>query len=95
MFLGSSIMSFALPYGSFIVVAVALFVLFRAGHSGPQLKYLPAGRVTSIMTREPGPPAASAPAAEDVPAASAPAASEPAADEDGADPAGSTPEGTP
>ena len=85
MFLGSSIMSFALPYGAFIVVAVALFLLFRASHSGPQLKYLPAGRITSIVTREPGPPAAAVPAVENVPAAA----------EDSAEPPGSTPEGTP
>jgi hypothetical protein len=55
MFLGSSILSFALPYGAFIIVAAALFMLFRARHSGPRLKYLPAGTVTSVMTLEPAP----------------------------------------
>jgi hypothetical protein len=64
MFLGSSIMSFALPYGAFIVVASALFVLFRAKHASPRLRYLSPEPVTSVTTREPGPvpaPAASGP----------------------------------
>jgi hypothetical protein len=64
MFLGSSMMSFALPYAAFIVIASALFVLFRAKHSSPRLKYLSPEVVTSVTTREPGPvpaPAASGP----------------------------------
>lgn len=75
MFLGSSIMSFALPMGAFIVIATVLFLLFRARHALPRLKYLPAGTATSVMTREPGPvPApAPAPARDDVPAGEAPA----------------------
>jgi hypothetical protein len=60
MFLGSSIMSFALPYGAFIIIAIALFTLFRTRHSVPRLKYLPSGTVTSVMTREPVPAAESA-----------------------------------
>jgi hypothetical protein len=55
MFLGSSIMSFALPYGAFIVIAAGLFVAFRAKHSGPRLRYLSSAPVTSVITREPGP----------------------------------------
>ncbi len=62
MFFGSSIDSFALPYAVVIVIAAALFVLFRAKHSGPRLKYLASTpKVTSVITREPGP--APAPAA--------------------------------
>ena len=56
MFFGSSIDSFALPYAAIIVIAVALFVLFRAKHSGPRLKYLASTpKVTSVITREPRP----------------------------------------
>ena len=65
MFLGSSVMSFALPLGAFIVIATALFLLFRARHALPRLKYLPAGTATSVMTREPAPLPLSAPARED------------------------------
>lgn len=71
MFLGASIMSFALPYAAFIVIAAALFVLFRAKHSGPRLKYLPSTPVTSVITREPGP--VPAPAAKAATSAGAPA----------------------
>jgi len=67
MYLGGSIMTFALPYGAFIVIATVLFFLYRRPHRGPRLKYLSSGPVTSVMTREPGPvPAAQAAA---VPAA--------------------------
>ncbi|HEY6792883.1 MAG TPA: hypothetical protein VI365_36795 [Trebonia sp.] len=53
MFFGSSIDSFALPYAAIIVIALALFVLFRAKHSGPRLKYLASTpKVTSVITRE-------------------------------------------
>jgi hypothetical protein len=55
MFFGGTIMSFALPYGAFIVITLALFFLFRARHSGPRLKYLTTDSVTSVLTREPGP----------------------------------------
>jgi len=72
MFLGSSIMSFALPYGAFIVAAAALFILFRAKHSGPGLKYLSSVPVTSVITREPGP----------VPAPAVDASNEDASNED-------------
>ena len=77
MFLGSSIMSFALPLGAFIVIATTLFLLFRARHSLPRLKYLPAGTATSVMTREPGPVPAPAPARDDADAGEAPAPEEP------------------
>jgi hypothetical protein len=59
MYFGSTIMTFALPLGAFIAVAVALFFLFRSVHSGPRLKYLAADSFTSIGTREPGPVPAS------------------------------------
>jgi hypothetical protein len=55
MYLGGSIMTFALPYGAFIVIAGVLFFLYRRPHSGPRLKYLASPPVTSVLTREPGP----------------------------------------
>jgi hypothetical protein len=62
MYLGGSIMTFALPYAAFIVIATTLFYLYRRPHHGPRLKYLASGLVSSVLTREPGPvpaPAAS------------------------------------
>jgi len=64
MYLGGSIMTFALPMGAFIVIATVLFYLYRRPHFGPRLKYLASGPVTSVMTREPV-PAPAAPAASD------------------------------
>ena len=57
MYFGSTIMTFALPYGAFIVAAVALFYLFRARHSGPRLKWSGGSDapVASVTTWEPGP----------------------------------------
>ena len=55
MYFGGTIMTFALPLGAFIAAALALYFLFRAGHSGPRLKYLSHGHVASVTTREPGP----------------------------------------
>jgi hypothetical protein len=55
MYLGGSIMTFALPYGAFIVIATTLFYLYRRPHHGPRLKYLTSGLVSSVLTREPGP----------------------------------------
>jgi hypothetical protein len=55
MYFGGTIMTFALPLGAFIVVAIALFYLFRSRHSGPKLKYLATESFTSLGTREPGP----------------------------------------
>jgi hypothetical protein len=55
MYLGGSIMTFALPYAAFIVIATALFFLFRAKHTNPRLKYMSPEVVTSVGTREPGP----------------------------------------
>lgn len=65
MFLGGSILSFVLPMAAFIVIAGALFYLYRRPHRNPGLKYLEPETVTSVGTREPGPvpaPAAKAPA---------------------------------
>jgi hypothetical protein len=95
MFFGSSIMSFALPYGAFIVVASALFVLFRAKHSGPRLKYLSPAVVTSVITREPGPVPAPA-ATTEAPAKEAPGDDAPGGPEGTASggPEGPAPEGT-
>ena len=86
MYLGGSIMTFALPYGAFIVIATVLFFLYRRPHRGPRLKYLSSGPVTSVMTREPGP----VPAAQ---AAAVPAAAPAAAGETGESDS-SAPEGT-
>jgi hypothetical protein len=69
MFFGSTIMTFALPYGAFIAAAIALFYLFRARHSGPRLRWSAdsAAEVASVTTREPGPaPAPEVIAASDV-----------------------------
>jgi hypothetical protein len=56
-YFGSTIMTFALPYGAFIAAAIALFYLFRARHSGPRLRWSAdsAAHVASVTTREPGP----------------------------------------
>jgi hypothetical protein len=56
-YFGSTIMTFALPYGAFIAATIALFYLFRARHSGPRLRWTAgsAAQVTSVTTREPGP----------------------------------------
>jgi hypothetical protein len=65
MYFGGTIMTFALPYGAFIVAAGVLFFLFRTKHSGLKLKYTTTSAFTSIGTREPGPvPAPPVPAAE-------------------------------
>jgi hypothetical protein len=72
MYFGGTIMTFALPYGAFIVVSLALFFLFRGRHAGPRLKYMETSGVTSLTTREPGPaPAPSVAAAEAQPKAEA------------------------
>jgi hypothetical protein len=57
MYFGSTIMTFALPYGAFIAATIALYYLFRARHSGPRLRWSSgiAAQVTSVTTREPGP----------------------------------------
>jgi hypothetical protein len=57
MFFGSTIMTFALPYGAFIAAAIALFYLFRARHSGPRLRWSAGSDATisSVTTWEPGP----------------------------------------
>jgi len=66
MYLGGSIMTFALPYGAFIVIATTLFYLYRRPHHGPRLKYLSSsGTVSSVLTREPGPIPAPAAATAD------------------------------
>src|SRR5690348_16462665 len=55
MYFGGTIMTFALPYGAFIVAAVALYYLFRNRHAGVRLKYLATAPFNSLGTREPGP----------------------------------------
>jgi hypothetical protein len=68
MFFGSTIMTFALPYGAFIAASVALYYLFRARHAGPRLRWSggTADEITSVTTREPVPAPAPAPAAATV-----------------------------
>jgi hypothetical protein len=89
MFFGSTIMTFALPYGAFIAAAIALFYLFRARHSGPRLRWSGGSDapIASVTTFEPGPapaPGVSA-AATAAPVADEPVADEPVADEPVAD----------
>ena len=57
MYFGSTIITFALPFGALLAAAVALFFLFRAKHSGPRLRWSSgsAAQVASVVTREPGP----------------------------------------
>src|SRR5215831_3845903 len=55
MYFGGTIMTFALPYGAFIVASVALYYLFRNRHAGVRLKYLATAPFNSLGTREPGP----------------------------------------
>jgi len=78
MYFGSTIMTFALPYGAFIAATIALYYLFRARHSGPRLRWSAdaAAQIASVTTREPGPAPAPdiAAAAPAMPAAAAVAA---------------------
>jgi hypothetical protein len=78
MYFGGTIMTFALPLGAFIVIAIVLFYLFRSAHSGPRLKYPTVAPFASVGTREPGPvPAQAVVAAATSPAAVAEAAADP------------------
>jgi hypothetical protein len=75
-YLGGSIETFALPMGTFIVIAWVLFYIYRRPHDVPRLKYLRPAHQIALGTREPGTeglvylasasaaPAAAAPAAE-------------------------------
>jgi hypothetical protein len=85
MYFGSTIMTFALPFGAFIAAAIALFFVFRARHSGPRLRWSgdSVASVASVTTWEPGPAPApevtrAAPASESESAASAPEEAAPA-----------------
>jgi hypothetical protein len=62
MYLGASIMTFALPMAAFIVIAGLLFYAYRRPHHNPQLRYLEPETVTAVGTREPGPVPVPAPA---------------------------------
>jgi hypothetical protein len=53
-YLGGSIMSFALPYGAVIVIAVGLLYIFMRPHNVPRMRYLRPAHQTSVGTREPG-----------------------------------------
>ena len=63
MYFGATIMTFALPFGAFIVAALALYFLFRTSHSTPKLKYLTPGYTASVATKEPYPAPAPHPSA--------------------------------
>jgi hypothetical protein len=87
MYLGGSIMTFALPMAAFIVIAGLLFYAYRRPHHNPRLKYLAPETVTSVGTREPGPVPAPAPkvAAAAAPATAAPETAVPEAEGDTTD----------
>ncbi len=53
-YFGGTIETFALPYGAFIVSALALWYIFRHPHSVPKMKYLTPAHQSSLGTREPG-----------------------------------------
>jgi hypothetical protein len=53
-YFGGAIETFALPYGAFIVISLALWYIFRHPHSVPRMKYLSPAHQTSLGTREPG-----------------------------------------
>ena len=90
MYFGGTIETFALPLGTFIVISIILFYLFRWRHSGPKLKYLAPESFNSIGTREPGPvPAPPVTAAAPEPAAPETAAAEPAGDKESTETTGS------
>jgi hypothetical protein len=61
MYLGASIMTFALPMAAFIVIAGGLFYLYRRPHHNPRPNYMAPEVVTSVGTWEPGPVPAPAP----------------------------------
>ncbi len=79
-YLGGSIETFALPMGTFIVIAWVLFYIYRRPHDVPRLKYLRPAHQVALGTREPGTeglvyvasataaPAAAAPAEAEAPA---------------------------
>jgi len=88
-YLGGSIETFALPMGTFIVIALVLFYIYRRPHDVPRLKYLRPAHQVALGTREPGteglvylasataaPTAEAAPQAEAEVAAEAPAEAE-------------------
>jgi hypothetical protein len=86
MYLGGSIMTFALPMAAFIVIAGLLFYAYRRPHHNPRLKYLTPETVTSVGTREPGPVPAPAPkAAAAAPATTVPGTAVPEAEGDTTD----------
>jgi hypothetical protein len=53
-YLGGSIETFALPYGAFILIAVALYFIFKRPHSVPRMRYLTPANQVATGTREPG-----------------------------------------
>jgi hypothetical protein len=93
-YLGGSIETFALPMGTFIVIALILFYIYRRPHDVPRLKYLRPAHQVALGTREPGTEglvyiasatAASATATPEAEAEEAPAETETAAETTQAD----------
>jgi hypothetical protein len=76
-YLGGSIMTFALPYGAFIVITLGLYYIFKRPHNVPRMRYLRPAHQTSVGTREPGSTGVITVAVASKPAVLKPAASEP------------------
>ena len=55
-YFGGTIETFALPMGTFIVIAGLLYYIYRRPHSVARLKYQSPATQTSVATREPGKP---------------------------------------
>jgi hypothetical protein len=53
-YLGGSIETFALPCGAFILIATALYFIFKRPHSVPRMRYLTPAHQVATGTREPG-----------------------------------------
>ncbi|MDQ2812223.1 MAG: hypothetical protein M3Z75_10190 [Actinomycetota bacterium] len=53
-YLGGSIETFALPYGAFILIAAALYFIFKRPHNVPRMRYLAPEHQVATGTREPG-----------------------------------------
>ena len=88
-YFGGTIETFALPLGTFIVIAWVLFYLYRRPHSVPRLKYLSPAHQTALGTREPGTAGlitVAVPAARTAPAPAAATAADDGAEAEG-DPA--------
>jgi len=80
-YFGGSIMTFALPYGAFIVIALGLYYIFKRPHNVPRMRYLRPAHQISVGTREPGSTGVTTLAVASKPAVPKPAPPKPAASE--------------